>query len=514
MHAWLLFQDAFGCSLQVLFDLCPAFEFWDTLPFVGELFFDATGKQLGNRPTRSSEIEQATCFETPAFARCFVNRASSACEFVVQQLPRMDPDMRIFVSVGEPSGDLHGSNLIRAIEAKRSDVEFVGFAGPKMREAGSESIGDMTQHAIMGFARVVPHLRELWKLLAKADKYFGEVRPDAVVLIDFPGFNWWVARKARKHDIPVFYYGTPQIWAWATHRVKKLRRLVDHSLCKLPFEPAWYRERGCQATYVGHPYFDDFLHRKLDTDFVDQLGDRPMVALLPGSRKSEVTLNLPAFLKTIDFISQTLPETQFAIASYNEEQAAMAREIVAQHDGIAKPVIYVDKTRELIHQATCCLACSGSVSLELLHESTPTVIHYQIDRFQNFLQRCFRKCRFITLVNLLVSERRFETPSSTDDYDPDDVQMMDEAPFPEYLTVTDRSANMAHHVVRWLTQPRLYQEAKDRLESLRESFVKPGASERAADYILQHLPSAMNRPLGMPADQAGKKYLPPDAKVA
>lgn len=395
--------------------------------------------------------------------------------------------MQIFFSVGEPSGDLHGSNLIRELREQQDNIDAVGFGGPKMAASGCQLDADLTELAIMGFARVVPHLAKFRQLYSQADRIFRERRPDAVVLIDYPGFNWWVARKAKQHGIPVFYYGTPQIWAWATHRVKKLRRLVDHSLCKLPFEPDWYRERDCQATYVGHPYFDDFLRRPLDQTFIRTLGTQPLVALLPGSRRHEVELNLPAFLKTIDFVRQSVPEATFAVASYNAEQEELAHRIIDTHAPGLKPDVFVERTRELVHVANCCLACSGSVSLELLHEAKPTVIHYKISRYMDVLQRRFRCCKYITLVNLLASDYRFD---SKEDYDPDDTEYLAEAPFPEYLTVGDRSAEMAHHLVRWLTNDALRQRVVDRLEPLRASFVKPGASRLAANYILKHMADA------------------------
>ena len=129
--------------------------------------------------------------------------------------------MRIFFSVGEPSGDLHGANLIRELRLRHAEIECVGFGGPKMAEAGCQLVADLTQLAIMWFARVLLNLHRFWGLLRQADRFFRYERPDAVVLIDYPGFNWWVARRAKAYGIPVFYYGTPQIWAWATHRVKK-----------------------------------------------------------------------------------------------------------------------------------------------------------------------------------------------------------------------------------------------------------------------------------------------------
>lgn len=395
-----------------------------------------------------------------------------------------DEAMRIFLSAGEPSGDLHGSNLIREVRALHPDCEFLGFGGPKMAQAGCDLTHDMTDLAIMGFARVVPHLRQFRRLLQEADRLFASTPPDAVVLIDYPGFNWWVARAAKRYGIPVFYFGTPQIWAWATHRVRKLRRLVDHSLCKLPFEPEWYRSRGCEATYVGHPYFDDFVGQQLDASFLATLDERPLLTVLPGSRRHEVENNLPAFLRTIERVQERVSNVQVAIASYNPQQAQRAREMIMEYGGAVRPSVHVDRTRELIHQATCCLACSGSVSLELLHEAKPTVIHYKTDWFGDLLQRCFRRCKFITLVNLLQSERRF---AYRDAYDPNEVAELEEAPFPEYLTVRDRSTDMADHLVRWLSDCEERDKAVARLEPLRREFVKSGASRMAARYIMNQM---------------------------
>ncbi len=129
--------------------------------------------------------------------------------------------MKIFFSVGEPSGDLHGGNLIQKILEHNPDIEIVGYGGPRMSRAGCQLHEDLTQLAVMGIAQVLGHLFSFWKLASRADRYFQHHRPDAVVLIDYPGFNWWIARRAKAHKIPVFYYGTPQIWAWAPWRVKK-----------------------------------------------------------------------------------------------------------------------------------------------------------------------------------------------------------------------------------------------------------------------------------------------------
>ena len=161
----------------------------------------------------------------------------------------------IFFSAGEPSGDLHGANLIRQLRAAGAEVQTVGYGGPNMAAAGCRLHADLTALAVMWFARAIWNLPTFWGLVSRADRYFRHHRPDAVVLIDYPGFNWWIARRAKVHGIPVYYYMPPQIWAWAQWRVKKMRRLADHVLCNLPFEEAWLRRHGCQCDAGGPSVF-------------------------------------------------------------------------------------------------------------------------------------------------------------------------------------------------------------------------------------------------------------------
>src|SRR5262245_19684390 len=158
--------------------------------------------------------------------------------------------MRIFVSAGEPSGDSHGANLIRELKTRRRDIDIVGFGGERMAAAGATLLFPLVNLAVMWFARVLANITTFLDLLAKADRYFRHHRPDAVVLIDYPGFHWWLARRARFHGIPVYYFVPPQLWAWAGWRVAKMRKFVDRVLCTLPFETPWYRARGVEAEYV------------------------------------------------------------------------------------------------------------------------------------------------------------------------------------------------------------------------------------------------------------------------
>ncbi len=395
--------------------------------------------------------------------------------------------MKIFFSVGEPSGDLHGANLIRNLRKDCPDVECVGYGGPKMESAGCELHEDLTQLAVMFIVRALLNIHRFWDLLKRADTYFREERPDAVVLIDYPGFNWWIARKAKANGIPVFYYGAPQLWAWAPWRVKKMRRLVDHVLCKLPFEEKWFRDRGCNAHYVGHPYYDQLAEQVLDQEMVQQYQQAPgpLVTILPGSRRQEVAHTLEPLLRAAEHAREEVPDLRIAIASFNEQQAQTARELVK---GIGSDAEVVEgHTQELMVAADCCLACSGSVSLELLYHKKPTVIFYALSWlvFQLGIYLLIR-IRYITLVNLLATSKFERGKGEKPDPDSPDAEKV---PFPEYVVPlgVDRSPRMARWIVRWLTDDTARQECVAQLADLKARYAAPGASVRSAQYILTEL---------------------------
>jgi len=394
--------------------------------------------------------------------------------------------IRIFFSAGEPSGDIHGSNLIRQLQAQCPQVEAVGFGGPRMQQAGAQLHTDLTRLAVMWFGRALWHLPTFGNLVSWADRYFRHHRPQAVVLVDYPGLNWWIARRAKVHGIPVFYYAPPQIWAWGRWRVRKMRRLVDLVLCGLPFETSWFQQHGCRAVYVGHPFFDELPQQKLDHGFLQAMqAQGRWVTILPGSRMQEVEANLPAFFKTASLVHQAVPGVRFAVACYRADQAELARRRIAAAQLPLPIQVYVGRTPELIALADCCLACSGSVSLELLYRAKPTVIHYAIRPLAYRVQEYFRKVQYITLVNLLAMEEPL-SPQDLSAYDPTGPTA-DRVPFPEYLTYQDKSASMAGHLVEWLTQEERRLACIRRLEELRAAVAQPGAACQAAHYILQNL---------------------------
>jgi lipid-A-disaccharide synthase len=389
--------------------------------------------------------------------------------------------MLIFISAGEPSGDLHGSNLVRALRKVIPDAEFVGFGGPRMARAGVALQFQLTNLAIMWFLQVFQNIITFLKLLKQAERYFAEKKPAAVVLIDYPGFHWLLAKRAKKHGIPVYYYVPPQIWAWAGWRINKVKKYVDKVFCSLPFEPKWYAERGyTEAEYTGHPFFDELGGRELDSDFLAEQQSHvgQVVLLLPGSRTLELKRNLPAMLRAAAEVASKQPDVRFDVACHHDGHAELAREIAQQcfdesdRNPSAKRCIpparlhiYAGRTPELMRLADMAWAVSGSVGLELLHEALPTVVLYKVRKVDLWIARPFIKSKYISLVNLLA----------------------DEEVMPEYLTDRDVSPELAAWGLRWLTSATERGQASRRLAALRDRVAQPGASERAAASIAEAL---------------------------
>jgi lipid-A-disaccharide synthase len=374
--------------------------------------------------------------------------------------------MRIFVSAGEPSGDLHGSNFIRALHQLDQNVECVGFGGDRMTQAGCQLLYPLCQLAITGFVPVLLQIRTFFRLLAQADECFKTNRPDAVVLIDYPGFHWWVAHRAHQHGIPVFYFVPPQLWAWAGWRVKKMRRSVDHVLCSLPFEKEWYRQRDVSAHYVGHPYFDELPTQQLDANFQQEQQKRggTIIGLLPGSRNQELTANLPTLLGAAQKIHAARPEIRFLVACFKQQHLERVESALrAESMPYVEP--FVGRTPDIISAAHSCIAVSGSVGLELLYRAKPSIIVYRAPAFLLFLSRYMKKCRYMSLVNLLV----------------------DEELYPEFLSARCEAEGVGRRMLEWLDNPASLELLRTRLEKLAAETARPGACEHAARFVLEHV---------------------------
>jgi lipid-A-disaccharide synthase len=391
--------------------------------------------------------------------------------------------MRIFLSAGEPSGDHHAALLVRAIRERRPDAVCVGLGGPQMAAEGCTLVADMTSLAVMWIVRAVLNIHRFVNLARRAERSFLDARPDVCVLVDFPGFHWWLAWRAKRHGIPVVFYCPPQIWAWASWRVAKMRRLIDHVLSPLPFEHDWFTVHGVRSTLVGHPFFDE-LKPADPGDVADSA--RPLVLLLPGSRGQEIESNLGTLVRAAAEIRAEVPRARFAIGALHERHARRISEVIdADTAGRGLGIeIHAGRTRSMIGTAAAAIACSGSVSLELLAARVPTVIVYRLAGWAYVAQSWLRQARYFTLVNLLASQEPIGPvqgvwlpPLGIPPADP-------EAVYPEYLSVRDPADRVAAHVVEWLVDAEARRRVVNRLEAIASVVARPGSAARAAAVVL------------------------------
>jgi lipid-A-disaccharide synthase len=378
--------------------------------------------------------------------------------------------MEIFFSVGEPSGDQHAARLIAELRRRRPDLKISGYGGPLMEQQGCHLQFRLTDLAVMGFLRVVPLLLKFIRLAREAKRYFREARPDAVVLVDFPGFNWWIARYAKAHGITVFYYLPPQLWAWAPWRIRRMRRFVDHVLCSLPFEKQWYAQRGMSVDYVGHPFFDQVVEYPLDRCFMANCSKQGVinVGLLPGSRGHEVTRNWPLMIQIMGRLFRRRPEVRFLVACYSAAHRDLCEAMLAETATDLPVTLVVGKTPEIIEIADCCLMVSGSVSLEMVARKTPAAVIYRVGRLTKIVLRLMIPLNSITLPNLIAG--RHILPEWVVSWSPNrDV------------------ASLSQRLDEWISDRSQLDSARSDLSELAERIAQPGATSRTAKLVLERL---------------------------
>lgn len=382
--------------------------------------------------------------------------------------------MRLFFSVGEPSGDVHTAHLIEALQRRDSNLTFRGLGGPNMAKAGCQLDYPLTDLAVMGFLRVVPMLGKFYAVYRRACRLLDQERPDAVILVDFPGFNGWIANAAKQRGIPVYYYLPPQLWAWASWRVKALRRKVDQVFCCFPFEEEWFRGHGIPAEYVGHPVFDEIDAHPLDQSFLaDQAVEGVQtVAILPGSRRHEVEGNFPIQCEVMAQLYRRHPRVQFLVACFKESQRQWCEAHVAKRK-LQLPVrLFVQKTPEILELADVCLFVSGSVSLEVLARAKPAVVLYRTSIGYLRVISELVACNYMTLTNLIAGKMLV----------PENAIFGNPRGWIGQMTDT---------LYWWLTDPQEYAHRAHQLRAVRDAFAVHGALGRAADAILSALHSTI-----------------------
>jgi len=313
----------------------------------------------------------------------------------------------IFLSAAEASGDQHAANLIGALAKRLPGARFVGVGGARMAAAGCEVLADLTIKAAM-LGGPILRLGYWLRLVARIKRSLKHLKPDLHIPVDSPALNWHLAAAARRAGTPVMYYIAPQVWAWAPWRVRKLARLTDVVACILPFEERYFRDRGVNATYVGHPLFDtlDPLEGPLP-DLAEAWSEGTWnVALLPGSRPGEIKGHIPALLDVARVIRRRWSRAVCTITAHNDSGArcihAACKGRLPQHVEVV-----VGKTRQVLRSAHVAVAVSGTVTLEVAHFGVPMVIFYKVNAIGHKLVGPFLgiSTPHLALVNILAGKR-------------------------------------------------------------------------------------------------------------
>lgn len=364
---------------------------------------------------------------------------------------------RIYLIAGEASGDLHGGNLVKELLRKDPALQVRAWGGDRMAAAGAEVVKHYRDLAFMGFTQVLMNLRTILRNIAWCKADIAAFKPDLLLLIDYPGFNLRIAEWAHAQGIPVHYYISPQVWAWKADRVRTIKRVVDRMYVVLPFEREWYAERGMEVEFVGHPLLDEIQEARA----MPLPGDdgRPVVALLPGSRRQEITRMLPAMLTTVPHF----PDHRFVVAAAPSIPEAFYRSLI----GDAPVALVPGRTYDVLRAAKAALVTSGTATLETALIGTPEAVCYSGGAINVWLAKRLIRVRFISLVNLIM-DREVVRELIQEDMRP-----------PVLRAELERLLHDAAYRARLLAD----------LAELRVKLGGPGASARVADRVWKSLES-------------------------
>ncbi len=366
---------------------------------------------------------------------------------------------RIYIIAGEASGDLHGGNLVKELIKIDPSIEIRAWGGDRMGAEGAEVVKHYRDLAFMGFAEVIKNLGTILRNLRECKADIQRFKPDAVVLIDYPGFNLRIAEYVHSLGIPVHYYISPQVWAWKKGRVHQIKRVVDHMYVILPFEEKWYAEYGMKVHFIGHPLLDE-----LQADRADRIelpagmeGAKGIIALLPGSRRQEIAVMLPLMKRMV----KHFPEYRFIVA------AAPSVPEQVYHELLADTAIQVVKGRtyDVLRSARAALVTSGTATLEAALLNVPLAICYKGSAINVWLARKLVKVKFIGLVNLI----------------------MDREVVRELIQDELNESGMKKELQRLLTPGEYRDRMLRSFSDLRRMLGGPGASQKVANAVWKTL---------------------------
>ena len=367
--------------------------------------------------------------------------------------------MKIYLIAGEASGDMHASRLIREFKKLHPTAEFRAWGGDLMAEEGAVLVKHYRELAFMGFAEVIRNLPAILGNMRLCKNDIQAFEPDLVVFVDYPGFNLRIAPYVRSLGIKTAYYISPQLWAWKAGRVKLIRQYIDLMLCILPFEETWFAEHGVQAIYVGHPLLDALAEYPYNPDFraANDLDARPIIALLPGSRKQEISIKLPIMLQA----AVQFPDHQIIVAAAPGQDDSFYQEVAA-----GKPMKTVrNQTYDLLRNAQAAMVTSGTATLETALIGCPELVAYKGSAVSYAIGKRLVKVKYISLVNLILERLLVR----------------------EYIQSDCNPKQLATETKKLLSDEAYRQRLENGYKQLREKLGGPGASKRAAERLSNFL---------------------------
>jgi lipid-A-disaccharide synthase len=375
---------------------------------------------------------------------------------------------QILVVTGEASGDAHASELVAALQARRPDLRFFGMGGSRLAARGVELLFSAQEVSVMGITEVLPKIPRILQVLRGLAAAAAERRPTCAILVDIPDFNLRLAAKLKKLGIPVAYYVSPMIWAWRQGRVKVIRKLVDRMLCILPFEEAFYRDSGVNARYVGSPVVEQVPAPDRPAAFRQRLGlpvEPPTLALLPGSRMSEIRRLLPSMVEAAKQLAAERPGLQIVVPV---APTIPHEEVLSRFEGSGLSPRLVDgRAPEVVGASDAAIVASGTAVLEAGLMQRPLVVVYRVSLVTYLVGRMMLKVAHVALVNLLVGRRVV----------------------PELLQGDMTPGRIAAEVRRVWDPGPPREEMLSGLEEARGKLGGPGAADRAAEAVLELLPA-------------------------
>jgi lipid-A-disaccharide synthase len=365
----------------------------------------------------------------------------------------------IMIVAGEASGDLHGGNLVRAMRHIDPDIRFCGVGGKYLKEAGVELIADSADMAVVGLTEVFSKLGTIRKVMGILKASIEAARPDLLILIDYPDFNLALAGTAKKRGVKVFYYISPQVWAWRKGRIGTIKKIIDKMAVILPFEAQIYHEAGVDATFVGHPLLDVVRTKYTRKGALNRFGLREevtTVGILPGSRQSEVVRLLPEMLKAAEIIEKKISPVQFVLPLADTLDMTFVSHIIEQYPVTVR--IVRDEIYDVIACADIAMVASGTATLETALMETPMVIIYKVSAPSYYVGKMIINVDHIGLVNIIAGK----------------------TVVPELIQGEANPEKIAAEVLGLLTNSARMDHIRSELSKIKETLGSPGAAERAA----------------------------------